>query len=62
MPMVSRLAQLTVIRCAGHRFLPSVGAKFRDNLKRVKEALKGIAVLIKNRCLYTATTQKVDNK
>ena len=39
MPMVSRLAQLTVIDVATG-FTLRRGAKFRDNLKRVKEALK----------------------
>ncbi|MEY8709544.1 transcriptional regulator HexR [Mangrovibacter phragmitis] len=40
MPMVSRLAQLTVIDVLATGFILRRGAKFRDNLKRVKEALK----------------------
>jgi len=40
MPMVSRLAQLTVIDVLATGFTLRRGAKFRDNLKRVKEALK----------------------
>ena len=39
-PMVSRLAQLTVIDVLATGFTLRRGAKFRDNLKRVKEALK----------------------
>ena len=38
--MVSRLAQLTVIDVLATGFTLRRGAKFRDNLKRVKEALK----------------------
>jgi len=40
MPMVSRLAQLTVIDVLATGFILRRGAKFRTNLKRVKEALK----------------------
>ena len=41
MPMVSRLAQLTVIDVLATGFTLRRGGKnFRDNLKRVKEALK----------------------
>ena len=40
MPMVSRLAQLTVIDVLATGFTLRRGTKFRDNLKRVKEALK----------------------
>ena len=40
MPMISRLAQLTVIDVLATGFTLRRGAKFRDNLKRVKEALK----------------------
>ncbi len=40
MPMVSRLAQLTVIDVLATGFILRRGTKFRDNLKRVKEALK----------------------
>ncbi|WP_173636215.1 MurR/RpiR family transcriptional regulator [Paramixta manurensis] len=40
MPMVSRLAQLALIDVLATGFTLRRGAKFRDNLKRVKEALK----------------------
>ncbi|WP_300002627.1 MurR/RpiR family transcriptional regulator [uncultured Cedecea sp.] len=40
MPMISRLAQLTVIDVLATGFILHHGAKFRTNLKRVKEALK----------------------
>ncbi|WP_058912079.1 MurR/RpiR family transcriptional regulator [Entomohabitans teleogrylli] len=40
MPMVSRLAQLTVVDVLATGFTLRRGAKFRDNLKRVKEALR----------------------
>ncbi|MFC3949650.1 MurR/RpiR family transcriptional regulator [Serratia entomophila] len=40
MPMVSRIAQLTLIDVLATGFTLRRGAKFRDNLKRVKEALK----------------------
>jgi len=40
MPMVSRLAQLTVIDVLATGFILRRGTKFRTNLKRVKEALK----------------------
>ena len=40
MPMVSRIAQLTLIDVLTTGFTLRRGAKFRDNLKRVKEALK----------------------
>jgi len=40
MPMVSRLAQLTVIDVLAIGFTLRRGPKFRDNLKRVKEGLK----------------------
>lgn len=40
MPMVSRLAQLTLVDALATGFTLRRGAKFRDNLKRVKEALK----------------------
>lgn len=40
MPMTSRLAQLTVIDVLATGFTLRRGAKFRDNLKRVKDALK----------------------
>lgn len=40
MPMVSRLAQLTLVDALATGFILRRGAKFRDNLKRVKEALK----------------------
>ena len=40
MPMVSRLAQLTLIDVLATGFTLRRGAKFRDNLKRVKAALK----------------------
>ncbi|WP_426818258.1 MurR/RpiR family transcriptional regulator [Winslowiella sp. 2C04] len=40
MPMVSRLAQLTVIDVLATGFTLRRGPKFRDNLKRVKEGLK----------------------
>ncbi len=41
MPMVSRLAQLTVIDVLATGFILRRGAKFRTNLQRVKETLKG---------------------
>jgi RpiR family transcriptional regulator, carbohydrate utilization regulator len=40
MPMVSRIAQLTLIDVLATGFTLRRGAKFRDNPKRVKEALK----------------------
>ncbi|QAV24783.1 MurR/RpiR family transcriptional regulator [Proteus hauseri] len=40
MPMISRLAQLTVIDVLATGFILRRGPKFRDNLKRVKEALR----------------------
>ncbi|MEK9497006.1 MurR/RpiR family transcriptional regulator [Photorhabdus sp. P32] len=40
MPMVSRIAQLTVIDVLATGFTLRRGSKFRDNLKRVKEALR----------------------
>ncbi|EKT57513.1 MurR/RpiR family transcriptional regulator [Providencia sneebia] len=40
MPIVSRLAQLTVIDVLTTGFTLRRGEKFRDNLKRVKEALR----------------------
>ena len=40
MPMVSRLAQLTLIDVLATGFTLRRGAKFRDNLKRVKESLR----------------------
>ncbi|WP_034915391.1 MurR/RpiR family transcriptional regulator [Erwinia sp. 9145] len=40
MPMVSRLAQLTLIDVLATGFTLRRGARFRDNLKRVKAALK----------------------
>ncbi len=40
MPMVSRIAQLTLIDVLATGFTLRRGDKFRDNLKRVKEALK----------------------
>lgn len=40
MPMVSRLAQLTVIDVLATGFTLRRGAKFRDNLRRVKAALR----------------------
>lgn len=40
MPMISRIAQLTLIDVLATGFTLRRGAKFRDNLKRVKEALK----------------------
>ncbi|RLR18330.1 SIS domain-containing protein, partial [Sodalis-like symbiont of Bactericera trigonica] len=40
MPMTSRLAQLTVINVLATCFTLRHSAKFRDNLKRVKDALK----------------------
>ncbi|EIC86026.1 MurR/RpiR family transcriptional regulator [Serratia sp. M24T3] len=40
MPMVSRLAQLTLIDVLATGFILRRGAKFRDNLKRVKESLR----------------------
>ncbi|MEH2920788.1 MurR/RpiR family transcriptional regulator [Samsonia erythrinae] len=40
MPMVSRLAQLTLIDVLATGFTLRRGEKFRDNLKRVKEALR----------------------
>ncbi|MFC0225769.1 MurR/RpiR family transcriptional regulator [Serratia aquatilis] len=40
MPMVSRIAQLTLIDVLATGFTLRRGPKFRDNLKRVKEALK----------------------
>ncbi|CAJ0995294.1 MurR/RpiR family transcriptional regulator [Sodalis praecaptivus] len=40
MPMTSRLAQLTLIDVLATGFTLRRGAKFRDNLKRVKDALK----------------------
>ena len=40
MPMVSRIAQLTLIDVLATGFTLRRGAKFRDNLKWVKEALK----------------------
>jgi RpiR family carbohydrate utilization transcriptional regulator len=40
LPMVSRLAQLTLIDVLATGFTLRRGAKFRDNLKRVKEALR----------------------
>ncbi|EOS93222.1 MurR/RpiR family transcriptional regulator [Erwinia tracheiphila] len=40
-PMVSRLAQLTLIDVLATSFTLRRGAKFRDNLRQVKAALKG---------------------
>ncbi|SFU31077.1 MurR/RpiR family transcriptional regulator [Xenorhabdus koppenhoeferi] len=40
MPMVSRIAQLTIIDVLAIGFTLRRGSKFRDNLKRVKEALR----------------------
>ncbi|CNI79826.1 MULTISPECIES: MurR/RpiR family transcriptional regulator [Yersinia] len=40
MPMVSRIAQLTLVDVLATGFTLRRGAKFRDNLKRVKDALK----------------------
>lgn len=40
MSMVSRLAQLTLIDVLATGFILRRGAKFRDNLKRVKESLR----------------------
>lgn len=40
LPMVSRLAQLTVVDVLATGFTLARGAAFRENLKRVKEALK----------------------
>jgi len=40
MPMISRLAQLTVIDVLATGFTLRRGEKFRDNLKRVKDALR----------------------
>jgi RpiR family carbohydrate utilization transcriptional regulator len=40
MPMISRIAQLTLIDVLATGFTLRRGTKFRDNLKRVKEALK----------------------
>ncbi|KLN96398.1 MurR/RpiR family transcriptional regulator [Moellerella wisconsensis] len=40
MPMISRLAQLTVIDVLATGFILRRGEKFRDNLKRVKDALR----------------------
>ncbi|MEG3136032.1 MurR/RpiR family transcriptional regulator [Rouxiella sp. T17] len=40
MPMISRLAQLTLIDVLATGFTLRRGAKFRDNLKRVKESLR----------------------
>lgn len=40
MPMVSRIAQLTVIDVLATGFTLRRGSKFRDNLKRVKKALR----------------------
>ncbi|BDH45450.1 transcriptional regulator [Salmonella enterica subsp. enterica serovar Choleraesuis] len=40
MPMVSRLAQLTVIDVLATGFTLRRGEKFRDNLRRVKDALR----------------------
>ncbi|CNH06418.1 MurR/RpiR family transcriptional regulator [Yersinia pekkanenii] len=40
MPMVSRIAQLTLIDVLATGFTLRRGTKFRDNLKRVKDALK----------------------
>lgn len=40
LPMVSRLAQLTVVDVLATGFTLARGADFRENLKRVKEALK----------------------
>lgn len=40
LPMVSRLAQLTVVDVLATGFTLERGAAFRENLKRVKEALK----------------------
>lgn len=40
MPMISRLAQLTIIDVLATGFILRRGPKFRDNLKRVKEALR----------------------
>lgn len=40
MPMISRLAQLTVIDVLATGFTLKRGEKFRDNLKRVKDALR----------------------
>ncbi len=40
MPMVSRIAQLTLIDVLAIGFTLRRGAKFRDNLKRVKDSLK----------------------
>ncbi len=40
MPMVSRLAQLTLIDVLATGFTLRRGAKFRDNLRRVKESLR----------------------
>jgi len=40
LPMVSRLAQLTVVDVLATGFTLERGTAFRENLKRVKEALK----------------------
>lgn len=40
MPMMSRIAQLTLIDVLATGFTLRRGAKFRDNLKRVKDTLK----------------------
>ncbi|MGL5534087.1 MAG: transcriptional regulator HexR, partial [Plesiomonas shigelloides] len=40
MPMASRIAQLTLIDVLATGFTLRRGAKFRDNLKRVKDALR----------------------
>ncbi len=40
MPMVSRIAQLTIIDVLATGFTLRRGAKFRDNLQKVKEALR----------------------
>lgn len=40
MPMISRLAQLTIIDVLATGFTLRRGPKFRDNLRQVKEALK----------------------
>jgi len=40
LPMISRLAQLTVIDVLATGFTLRRGEKFRDNLKRVKDALR----------------------
>ena len=61
MPMVSRIAQLTLIDVLATGFTLRRGAKFRDNLKRVKKRSKNRA-LIKGWSFPTVLTRDLTKK